>query len=86
MQYASTRDLEAHTLGSENTLQHYTIYWRFRSYHAVSEGSMTSADDKRPEANQLIELKPHALQCHAWSQSKIDIPQSRLPKYQLGSN
>ena len=35
-----------------------------RSNHPVSEGSMTLADDKRPEANLLIGLSQYALQCH----------------------
>jgi len=36
-----------------------------RHKHAVSEGSMTLAEDKRPEANQLIGLIWYALQRHS---------------------
>jgi hypothetical protein len=32
--------------------------------HAVSEGLLTLAEDKRPEANRLIELRSYALQRH----------------------
>jgi len=35
-----------------------------RPYHAVSEGLMTLAEDKRPEATLLIELSLYALQRH----------------------
>jgi len=33
--------------------------------HAVSEGLITLTEDKRPEANRIIELKPYALQRHS---------------------
>jgi len=36
-----------------------------RPKHAVSEGSMTLAEDQRPEANLLIGLSQYALQCHS---------------------
>jgi len=35
-----------------------------RPKHDVSEGSMTLAEDKRPEANLLIGLSQYALQPH----------------------
>jgi hypothetical protein len=45
-------------------LWHSPVYGRSRPKHAVSEGLMTLAEDKRPEANRLIELRPHALHRH----------------------
>jgi len=45
-------------------LRHSAVYGRSRAKHAVSEGVMTSAEDMRPEANRLVEWRPHALQCH----------------------
>jgi hypothetical protein len=46
--------------------------------HAVSEGLMTLAEDKRPEANQLIEFRPYALQRHTPSEYKVDVSLSTL--------
>jgi hypothetical protein len=43
---------------------HSLVYGRSRPKHAMSEGLITLAEDKRPEANRLIELSPYALQRH----------------------
>jgi len=40
------------------------VYGRSRPKHAVSEGLLTLAEDKRPEANWPIVLRPHASQRH----------------------
>jgi len=34
---------------------------------------MTLAEDKRPEANRLIELRPHALQRHTRYEYEVDV-------------
>jgi hypothetical protein len=62
MQYASERDLKGHVPSSESTLRHSLVYGRSRLKHAVSEESMILTEDKRPEPNQLIELRPDASQ------------------------
>ena len=64
MQYASMRDLQAHTLSGGNTLRHFPVYGRSRLKHAVSEGFMTLAENMRPEANLLIGVSQYALQRH----------------------
>jgi len=51
--------------------------------HAVSEGLMTLAEDKRPEANWLIELRPYALQLHTRHRYKVDVSSSTLAEYRL---
>jgi len=56
LQYVSTRDLQAHALGGANTLRHSLVYGRSRPKHAMSEGLMTLAEDKRSEATLLIGL------------------------------
>jgi len=56
MQDASKRDLKAHVLSGGNTLRHSPVYGRLRPKHVVSEGVLTLADDKRPEATLLIGL------------------------------
>jgi len=38
---------------------------RSRPKHAVSAGLMTLTEEKRPEANWIIELIPYAFQCHS---------------------
>ena len=47
---------------------------------------MTLAEDQRPEANRLIELRPHALQCHTRSGYEVDMSLSTLPEYLLVAN
>jgi len=42
-----------------------------RPKHAVSEGSMTLAEDKRPEANLFFWLRQHALQHHTHNKYKV---------------
>jgi len=64
MQYASKRDLGAYALGGKNSTWQYLVYGRLRPKHAVSEGSMTLAEDMRPEANRNIDRKPFGLYCH----------------------
>jgi len=64
MQYATKRDLQAYAQSGENNLRHSPVYGRSRPKHAVSERSMTLAEDKRLEANRLIELRLCALQRH----------------------
>jgi len=49
-QYSRKRDLQAHAHSDENTLWHSTVYRRLRPKHAVSEGLMSLAEDKKPEA------------------------------------
>jgi len=49
-------NLQAHALSGENNLRLSPVYGRSRPNHAVSEGLMTLADDKRPEATLLIGL------------------------------
>jgi hypothetical protein len=44
---------------------------------------MTLAEDKRPEANWLIELRPYALQRHTHSGNEVDMPLSTIVEYQL---
>ena len=60
-----SRDLWALSLGDRdsscNALRSTEVP---RPKHAVSEGLMTLAEDKRPEANLLIGLRQYALQCH----------------------
>jgi len=63
-QYASKRDRQPHGLSSENSLLHSPVYGWLRPKHAVSQGLMTLAEDIRPEANLLIELRQYALQRH----------------------
>jgi len=64
MQYASTRDLQSHAQSGQSNLWHSPVHGRSRPKHAVSEELMTLAEDKRPEANWLIELRLYALQRH----------------------
>jgi hypothetical protein len=44
---------------------------------------MTLAEDKRPEANGLIELRPHALQHHTRLEHEVDVSLSTLAEYWL---
>jgi len=57
MQYAGKRDLQAHAPIDGNTMRHSLVYGRSRPTHAVSEGFITLAEDKRPEVTLLIDLK-----------------------------
>jgi len=56
IQAASKRDLQAYTLSGGNTLRHTPAYGRSRPKHAVSEGSMTLAEDKWRGATLLCDL------------------------------
>ena len=56
--------MQPHAGSGENTLWHSPVYGSPRPKEAVSEGSMTLAEDKRPEANLLIGLSQYALQRH----------------------
>jgi len=53
MHYASMWELQAHELSGGNSLRRSPVYG---PKHAVSEGFMTLAEDKRPEANRHIGL------------------------------
>jgi len=57
-------NLQAHGISGGNTLQLSPGYGRSRPKHAVSEGLMTLAEDKRPEATLLIGLSQYASQHH----------------------
>ena len=50
-------NLEAHMLSGENTLRLSPVYGWSRPKHAVSEGLMALAEDKRPEVTLLIGLR-----------------------------
>jgi hypothetical protein len=45
-------------------MRHSLVHGRSTPKHAVSEGLMTLAEDKRPEAIRIIGLRPYALQRH----------------------
>ena len=62
-------------------MRHSPVYGRSRPNHAVSEELLALAEDKRPEANRLIELRAYASQRH-----NKDVSQSSLGKYQLGAD
>ena len=64
-------------------LRHSPVIVRSTPNHAVSDGLMTLAEDKRPEANRLIELRPYALQCHTRYKYEVDLLLSTLAEYQL---
>jgi len=49
----------------------------------VPEVSIKLAEDKRPEANWLIELSPHSLQRHTRHKYEVDVSLSMLAEYQL---
>jgi hypothetical protein len=44
---------------------------------------MTLAEDKRPEANRLIELRLYALQRHTQCEYEVDVLLSTLAEYPL---
>jgi hypothetical protein len=44
---------------------------------------MTLAEDKRPEANRHIKLRPHALQRHTRLEYEVDVSLSTLAEYRL---
>jgi hypothetical protein len=50
----------------------------------VSAGFMTLAEDKRPEANRLIELRPNALQRYTRQRYEVDVLLSMLVEYLVG--
>jgi hypothetical protein len=52
----------------------------------VSEGLITLAEDMTPEANRLIELRPHALQHQIHTKYEIDMSLSTLAEYRLVAN
>jgi len=78
-------------------LRHSPVYERLRPKPAVSVGLLALAEDKRPEANWLIELRPYALQrhiltcqnlhlhCISWSLIK-SMMQSRIANYGEAEN
>ena len=86
LHYASKRDLQAHALSGEITLLHFRVYGRSKPIHAVSEGSMTLAADKRPEPNQLIRLRQNALQHPTRQRYEVDMLLSMLADYRLVAN
>jgi hypothetical protein len=51
-----SEDLQAHALSGESILRRSPVYGSPKPKHAVSEGLMTLAEDKRPEATLLIGL------------------------------
>jgi hypothetical protein len=61
---ASKRDIQSHMLSGDNNFRLSTVYRMLRPTLAVSEGLIRLADAKRPEANQLIELRRYTLQHH----------------------
>ena len=64
-------------------LRHSPVIGRLRPKHAVSEGLMTLAEDKRSEANWLIELRPYALQHQTRHEYEVDVSLSTLAEYRL---
>jgi hypothetical protein len=70
-------------LSSEDHQRHSPVYGRSRPKDAVSEGLMMLAEDQRPEANRLIDLRLHALQHHTCGECKVDASISRVAEYQL---
>jgi len=64
-QNAIKQNLQAHTLHCGNTLRHSLVIRRSRPKHAVSEGLLTLAEDKKPEATLLIRLSQNAWQSHS---------------------
>ena len=54
--YTRKLDLGAQVLSSENNSWQPPVYGRPRSKHAVSEGSLASAEDKTPEVTLCIAL------------------------------
>ena len=56
------RELQAPARSGENNMRHSPVYRWSRPKHVVSDGLMTLAEDKRPEANLRIELRQYALQ------------------------
>jgi len=63
-QSVNMSDLQAHTLSGENNWRHSLVFGQSRPKQAVSERSMTLAQDKRPEANQLVGVSQYPLQRH----------------------
>jgi len=59
-------------------LRHSPVYGRSRPKHAMSEGFMTLANDKRLEANRLIELRLHELTHHACWEYEAGVALSSL--------
>jgi hypothetical protein len=55
--YASKGALHAGALSGRNYLRHSPVYRWLIPMHAVSEELQTLAEDKRPQANRLIELR-----------------------------
>ena len=56
MQYASTRDRRTLSLRDRGRYAHSPDHRSLDPKHAVHEGLMTLAEDKRPEATLLIGL------------------------------
>jgi len=44
---------------------------------------MTLAEDKRPEANRLIGLRPHSSERHTWDKYMVDVALFMIAEYQL---
>jgi hypothetical protein len=44
---------------------------------------MTMAEDKRPEANRLVELRPNALQRHTCPKYEVDVSLSMPEEYRV---
>jgi len=59
------RELQPYGLSGGNIKCRSLVYGRSRPKHAVSKRLMALAEDKRPEANWVIELGLYALQCHS---------------------
>ena len=58
------RDRQAHMLSGEHYLRHSPVYGRSRPKQALAEGSMTFAENERPEENLPIGVRQNELQHH----------------------
>ena len=61
MEYACKRDLQSHAQSGGDTWRHSLPYGRSRPKHALSEGLMALIEEKKSEANLLIELSQYSL-------------------------
>ena len=73
MQYTRMRDLQAHAHSVGNALRHSLGNARSRPKHAVSEGLMPLAEDKRSDTTLLISLSYYASQHHTSSINTRDM-------------
>jgi len=70
---STRRELQADVRRGEDHLGDFLVYRWLRAMHAVPEGLMTLVEDKRPEANQHIELGHYALQRHTHKLYNVDV-------------